>query len=295
MPKKSVQFNLFGEPDEEPKRKRPSTLVVPFDFESVVIRVVIIRGVPWWVLTDVARVLGYGSAKDAGRTLRDNHKGRHLVPTPGGPQEMLVINEPGLYRLMMRSDRSEAERFQDWITDVVLPTLRRTGTYSLPSRDDRIAKVAKRLKVDRATAKIRVDQYAINRNSNLRLASEGRRRHQFPGWYNAGYRGQFGKDARGLRNDLGLKSCRQSPLDHMEALPLALNGHAKELTEHKIQAMGGDIPSAEQDRILEQTTRNLREADFGHLKPWGDHEYGIVDDPHRGKIIGVVKRQLPCS
>jgi anti-repressor protein len=87
-----------------------------------------IKGDPWWVLTDVARVLGYRDATAAGRILRDKHKGTHQTCTPGGEQEMLVVNEAGLYRLMMRSDRPEAERFQDWITHEVIPSIRRTGT-----------------------------------------------------------------------------------------------------------------------------------------------------------------------
>jgi prophage antirepressor-like protein len=166
---KLVQIDLWGRPvTEEPLEG--SSGVLTLDFETQAVRIVKVRGEPWWVLSDVARVLGYKDATHASRSLRDRHKGPHLVETLGGRQQMAIVSEAGLYRLMMRSERPEAERFQDWVTDEVLPSIRRTGTYNLHSLS-RVAKEAKRLRADRETAKIRCDQIDINKASNARLAA----------------------------------------------------------------------------------------------------------------------------
>ena len=86
---------------------------------------------PLFVASDVCRVLGIADAASACRALSDKQKGQHTVPTPGGPQKMLCVTESGLYKLIFVSRRPEAERFQDWVTDTVLPQLRKTGSFQL--------------------------------------------------------------------------------------------------------------------------------------------------------------------
>lgn len=81
------------------------------------------------VAKDVAEVLGYQSAKDFLRQVPDSHKGRQKVPTLNGPQEMLVVDESGLYRGVLRCNKPEAEPFMEWVTAEVLPSIRRTGGY----------------------------------------------------------------------------------------------------------------------------------------------------------------------
>lgn len=103
--------------------------LIPFDYSGSQVRVVMIDGEPWFVLADVARVLGYRDSYAAARVLRDSERGTHSVGTPGGDQQVTVISEPGLYRLIMRSRRPEAEPFQDWVVAEVLPTVRKTGGY----------------------------------------------------------------------------------------------------------------------------------------------------------------------
>lgn len=86
-------------------------------------------GAPWWVAQDVAFILGYREANKASRLLDEDEKGTHKVVTPGGVQEMIIINEPGLYSLILRSNRPEAKLFKKWVTSEVLPEIRRTGGY----------------------------------------------------------------------------------------------------------------------------------------------------------------------
>ena len=88
------------------------------------------------VAADVARVLGHSVAKDFMRNIPDKHKGRQIVPTPSGNQEMLVVDEPGLYYGVMRSNKPQAEPFVEWVTTEVLPSIRRTGAYVHPAASD---------------------------------------------------------------------------------------------------------------------------------------------------------------
>ena len=101
-----------------------------FRYRDVQVRTVVIDGEPWFVAADVASVLGFRMASDALRTLDDDERGTHIVRTPGGDQQVSVVNEPGLYSLILRSRKPEAKAFKRWITHEVLPQIRRTGAYS---------------------------------------------------------------------------------------------------------------------------------------------------------------------
>jgi len=89
-------------------------------------------GEPWWVLKDVCEILGLGSPHKVFERLDEDEKGRNLIPTLGGEQEMTVINESGLYNVILRSDKPEAKPFRKWITSEVLPSIRRHGAYMTP-------------------------------------------------------------------------------------------------------------------------------------------------------------------
>lgn len=102
------------------------------------IRVVEQDGEPWFVLTDLAKVLGYRDAANAKRVLRDGQYNTLSVSISADlgfsrGRSPIVINEPGLYRLIMRSNVPNAEKFQDWVTGEVLPTIRKTGAYIDPA------------------------------------------------------------------------------------------------------------------------------------------------------------------
>ncbi|MGQ7957684.1 BRO-N domain-containing protein [Pseudomonas sp. SP16.1] len=103
--------------------------VIPFQFDAREVRTMLVDDQPWFVASDVALALMYAEAKDMTRNLDEDEKGRQIVPTLGGEQEMLVINESGLYSAILRSRKAEAKRFKKWITAEVLPAIRRTGHY----------------------------------------------------------------------------------------------------------------------------------------------------------------------
>lgn len=82
------------------------------------------------VLADLCRALDIANPRNAAARLADDQKGVALVDTPGGTQQMTVVNESGLYEVIIRSDKPGAARFRRWITTEVLPAIRKTGTYS---------------------------------------------------------------------------------------------------------------------------------------------------------------------
>ena len=95
------------------------------------IRTIEIDGKPYFVGTDVAKALGYNNPRDA--VLR-HCKGvvKRDTPTSSGIQSMSYINEGDLYRLIMKSKLPSAEKFESWVMDEVLPTIRKTGSYQKP-------------------------------------------------------------------------------------------------------------------------------------------------------------------
>ncbi len=104
-----------------------------FNYHGKDVRVVMDKdGNPWWVAKDVCGVLGYANPRDVvKRLVRPQQKRGVWIPYPSGNTEIEVkaINEGGLYRLIMKSSKKEAIDFQDWVTDTVLPSIRKTGSY----------------------------------------------------------------------------------------------------------------------------------------------------------------------
>ena len=94
------------------------------------IRTTIINGEPWFVGKDVAAALGYARTADAVSAHVDaEDKGVGKIPTPGGEQDVTIINESGLYSLVLSSKLPTARQFKRWVTHDVLPSIRKTGGY----------------------------------------------------------------------------------------------------------------------------------------------------------------------
>lgn len=93
-------------------------------------RTVTIDDEPWFVGKDVAEALGYSNARDAlSKHVDKEDKGVAKCDTPGGKQDLSIINESGLYALIFGSKLESAKRFKHWVTSEVLPTIRKTGGY----------------------------------------------------------------------------------------------------------------------------------------------------------------------
>ena len=122
------------------------------------VRAVEMNGEPWFVGKDVAEILGYERTADAIRVhVDDDDKGVGEIQTPGGKQAMTLINESGLYSLVLQSKLPKAKKFKHWVTSEVLPTIRKHGAYMTPEtiekvllNPDAIIKICTQLKEERA-------------------------------------------------------------------------------------------------------------------------------------------------
>lgn len=110
------------------------------------VRIIQQDGEPWFVAKDVCDVLGIRNSRDAISTLMSDEKGVGTTDTLGGKQEVVLVNEPGVYRLVFRSRKREAEKFKRWVFHEVLPSIRRTGAYVAPNLGiEQLAALAKKI------------------------------------------------------------------------------------------------------------------------------------------------------
>ena len=122
-----------------------------FSYGNKEVRTVIIDGEAWLVAKDVCDILEIQNVSDTVRKeLDDDEKGIEKIYTPGGMQDMTVINEPGLYKLTFKSRKPAAKEFTRWVTHDVLPEIRRTGSYNVHEAEPlnvrvRVAEVLQRL------------------------------------------------------------------------------------------------------------------------------------------------------
>lgn len=101
-----------------------------FHFNNKEVRTVIINNEPWFIGKDVADILGYTNSRDAiYKHVDTEDKGVAKCDTLGGVQEMVTINESGLYSLILASKLPQAKEFKRWVTSEVLPTIRKHGAY----------------------------------------------------------------------------------------------------------------------------------------------------------------------
>lgn len=111
------------------------------------IRTVEIDGEVWFVGKDIAEALGYGKGKSLNNAVAnhvdDEDKGVTEMETPGGMQKMVIINESGMYALILSSKLDSAKKFKKWVTSEVLPAIRKNGSYTMPiSTNDKIMLMA---------------------------------------------------------------------------------------------------------------------------------------------------------
>ena len=126
------------------------------------VRTIPIDGDPWFVGKDVAAALGYENNRDAlAKHVDEEDKGVAKCDTLGGPQNVVIINESGVYALIFGSKLERAKRFKHWVTSEVLPAIRKTGQYLIPGMAPQLCpvkpssagEVAQLLRVLRATMK----------------------------------------------------------------------------------------------------------------------------------------------
>lgn len=120
---------------------------------------------PWFVAIDIANALGYSNTRDAIiKHVDEEDKGVAKCDTLGGKQNLTIINESGVYSLIMASKLESARRFKRWVTSEVLPTLRKTGTYSMLNMSKELKAI---IMVDNKTEELRNDFEEFKNNAPL--------------------------------------------------------------------------------------------------------------------------------
>lgn len=131
--------------------------IIPFDYRSHEVRSLMIGNEPWFVAKDVCIALELGDTHKAVDRLDEDE--RNLIPVTdslGREQQTFVVNESGLYSLTLGSKKPEAKPFKRWVTHDVLPTLRKTGTYSISGyapKATSLGEIASFLKITRSIMK----------------------------------------------------------------------------------------------------------------------------------------------
>lgn len=144
-----------------------------FNFEANDVRTVVIENEAWFVGKDVAQALGYSNSRKALLDhVDDEDKGVTKSDTLGGNQNVTIINESGLYSLILKSKKPEAKKFKRWVTSEVLPAIRKHGAYmtdktieDVLTNPDTVIRLATELKKERQ-AKAELEQ------NNLVLAQQ---------------------------------------------------------------------------------------------------------------------------
>ena len=103
-----------------------------FNFQSQQVRTVVIDGEPWFVLADVVSALQLArSAAQVKERLDDGVRKTYPLETAGGIQQVIIVSEPGLYEVIIRSNSPHAKPFKNWVLKEVLPSIRKTGSYGV--------------------------------------------------------------------------------------------------------------------------------------------------------------------
>lgn len=97
-------------------------------FSGSEVRTVEVNGEPWWVLSDVCKVLELSNPTVVASRLEDDERSKFDLGRQG---DATIINESGLYSVILRSDKPQAKPFRKWVTSEVLPSIRKTGSYSI--------------------------------------------------------------------------------------------------------------------------------------------------------------------
>ena len=111
-----------------------------FNFHGQEVRTLTIDNEPWFVGKDVADILGYSKARNAIALHVDEEDAlKQGIPTSGGTQDMLIINESGLYSLILSSKLPQAKEFKRWVTSEVLPAIRKQGGFIREDLDEMLS------------------------------------------------------------------------------------------------------------------------------------------------------------
>lgn len=147
--------------------------ITAFNYDGKQLRTIDINNEPFFVGKDVANILGYKNTKDAlSKHVLDEDKRGSQIATPGGIQNMVVINEYGFNDLVLSSHLDKAKEIKKWLTHEVMPSIRRTGSYNVPETPE--DKLVLTMEVTNRTVKrVEIIEKDVNNLKNNVLLDNG--------------------------------------------------------------------------------------------------------------------------
>ena len=134
-------------------------------FEGHHIRILGTPDKPWFVASEICEVLGIANYRDAVSRLDDDEKGVATTDTLGGPQQVNIISESGLYQLIFQSRKPEARRFRKWVTGEVLPSIRQHGFFLVTGGIPLAMRQLQAIELQHEAAKLRVEAAILERRA----------------------------------------------------------------------------------------------------------------------------------
>lgn len=169
-----------------------------YDYNAQSVRTVMVNGVVYFIASDVCNVLEVSNTSQAMDRLSEKQKLIYTLHISGQNRETWLVNESGLYKLILRSNKKEAEKFQDWVTDEVLPSIRRKGHYG--ENKGRIYSEQEAIRmIEKASFKCMAESLKES-NENERMHG-----HAYSSYNNLIYKKVIGKTAQQVKNEKGLK------------------------------------------------------------------------------------------
>jgi prophage antirepressor-like protein len=144
--------------------------LIPFSYNAKQVRVINKNGETWFVAKDICEILELGDTSKAISRISPSMKDTNSIPTPGGNQEMLIISEAGLYKLVFTSRKPEAEEFTNWVASEILPSIRKHGMYAkdeLLDNPDLIIEIVTALKKEREEKRLLQAENKLLSQENL--------------------------------------------------------------------------------------------------------------------------------
>lgn len=178
-----------------------SSLAV-FDFDGNSVRVFNRGGNPWFVAKDLCLILDIQNIRQNLAKLDEDEKGVCSIDTLGGKQDMAIVSESGMYALVLSSRKPEAKPFRKWVTSEVLPSIRKTGSYSHRGKSPDWIEVRQEGKDVHRTLTDAVQDY-IARHPEL---SANKQKFMYSNVADAVNRGLFGLPSKQLKALLSLTS-----------------------------------------------------------------------------------------
>lgn len=138
-----------------------------FKFDDKVIRTVGTYDDPWFVAKDICDILDLKKLDSAIRNIQDEWKGTQILSTLGGPQEMTIINESAVYKIIMRSNKPIADKFQNFVCGDILPSIRKKGIYEIKDKSKMILQRPVRKLLDLSEIDIEAEELEMKHDWSL--------------------------------------------------------------------------------------------------------------------------------